>query len=183
MSKTDTEQPKLYWPNWEKNPREIKAEDFKRLQKQIQELGEYKPLLVTDDGEVIGGNMRLRAYKALGYKDCWVSIVNPKDEAEKVKYALSDNDNVGYYLIDELSTLVEGLNLNEDELKEFKISMGKEMSLEKMLEGDMFKETNDESIEYAGEFQVVVDCENEEEQQKNYDELTKKGYKCRVLTI
>jgi len=126
--------------------------------------------------------MRLRAYQDLGKEECWVSIVKPKDEAEKVKYALSDNDNAGYYLIDELSSLVEGLNLNEDELKEFKVNLGKEMSLEKILEGDMFKD-EDKNLDYSGEFQVVIDCTNEEDQQKVYDELTEKGYTCRVLTL
>lgn len=90
---------------WKDNPRNIKPKDFERLKKQIQELGQYKPLLITPDGEVIGGNMRLRAYEALGIEEVWVSIVSPKDEAEKLKYALSDNDRAGYYEDDMLANL------------------------------------------------------------------------------
>jgi len=67
------------------------------LKKQIQELGQYKPLIITPDNEVIGGNMRLRAYRALGTEEVWVSVVDPKDDNEKLKYALSDNDRAGYY--------------------------------------------------------------------------------------
>lgn len=90
---------------WEQNPRNIKPKDFDRLKKQIQELGQYKPLLITPDGEVIGGNMRLRAYRDLGIEDAWVSVVTPKDDAEKLKYALSDNDRAGYYDDDLLANL------------------------------------------------------------------------------
>lgn len=82
---------------WDKNPRNINKKDFDRLKKQIQDLGQYKPLLVTPDGTVIGGNMRLRAYKELGITDVWVSTVDTTDEKRMIEYALSDNDRAGYY--------------------------------------------------------------------------------------
>lgn len=91
---------------WDKNPRDIREKDFERLKKQIQELGQYKPLLITEDGTVIGGNMRLRAYQDMNYQEpIWVSVVKPKDEEELLKYALSDNDRAGYYDDDLLSSL------------------------------------------------------------------------------
>ena len=90
---------------WDDNPRNIKPKDFERLKKQIQELGQYKPLLITEDGTVIGGNMRLRAYMDLGIEDIWVSVVNPKDDNQMLAYALSDNDRAGYYDDDLLANL------------------------------------------------------------------------------
>jgi len=91
---------------WDKNPRSIKEKDFERLKKQIVKLGQYKPVIITPDGEVIGGNMRLKAYKALGMEDVWVSVVTPKDENEKLEYALSDNDRAGFYDSDLLANLM-----------------------------------------------------------------------------
>ena len=91
---------------WDKNPRSIKSKDFQRLKKQIQKLGQYKPLIITPDGEVIGGNMRLKAYRELGIKEVWVSVVEPKDENEKLEYALSDNDRAGFYDEDLLANLM-----------------------------------------------------------------------------
>ncbi len=46
---------------WEKNPRDITNEDFERLKTQIVDFGQYKPILVTKDGTIVGGNMRYRA--------------------------------------------------------------------------------------------------------------------------
>ena len=91
--------------NWDKNPRGIKDKDFERLKNQITSLGIYKPLIAYKDGSkyiVLGGNMRLRAYRELGIQEVDIIEVNPKDEAQKAQIALSDNDNVGYYEYDKL---------------------------------------------------------------------------------
>ena len=90
---------------WEKNPRSIKEKDFFRLKKQIETLGVYKPLIITEDGTVLGGNMRLRAYQELGIKEVWVSIVEAPTEEKKLEYALSDNDRAGFYDSDLLANL------------------------------------------------------------------------------
>lgn len=95
--------------NWEKNPRSVSEKGFARLKKQIQKLGMYKPLLVTEDGTVLGGNMRLRAYRELGIKDVWVSVVDAPTEEKKLEYALSDNDRAGFYDDDLLANLTAEL--------------------------------------------------------------------------
>jgi hypothetical protein len=46
---------------WEKNWRYIKEEDFDRLKAQLIDFGQYKPLLVTKQGTIVGGNMRYKA--------------------------------------------------------------------------------------------------------------------------
>lgn len=98
--------------NWDKNPRSIKKDAFERLKKQITKLGQYKPLLITPDGTVLGGNMRLRAYKELGMKDIWVSVVEPKTDSEMMEYSLSDNDRAGYYDEDMFANLMPDLDLD-----------------------------------------------------------------------
>lgn len=96
---------------WDKNPRSITKDGFERLKKQIKKLGQYKPLLITPDGEVLGGNMRLKAYRELGIGDIWVSIVEPKNENEKLEYALSDNDRAGFYDDDLLANLMPNYDI------------------------------------------------------------------------
>lgn len=49
---------------WEDNPRTLSDADYKRLLMQLY-MGEHSPLLVTDEGIVLGGNMRLSAYQEL----------------------------------------------------------------------------------------------------------------------
>lgn len=105
---------------WKDNPRKITDEGLERLKFQIKKLGQYKPLLITQNGEVLGGNMRLRAYKDLGIKDVWVSIVNPKSNDEKIEYALSDNDRVGQYDEDMLSKILPNYNID---LSQFSVDL------------------------------------------------------------
>jgi len=90
---------------WGKNPRSISTKGFTRLKKQIETLGQYKPLLINQDNIVLGGNMRLRAYRELGKTDVWVSQVETKTEEDMMAYALSDNDRAGFYDEDLLANL------------------------------------------------------------------------------
>ena len=90
---------------WDKNPRSIKDKDFQRLKKMIEKLGEFKPLIILEDGTVLGGNMRLRVYKELGWDEAWVSVVEADTEKEKLAYALADNERAGFYDEDLLANL------------------------------------------------------------------------------
>lgn len=84
-----------------KNPRFIRSERFEDLKKSIQdfpEMLEYREIVCYDNsGElvVIGGNMRLRACKELGYKEVPVKILPKETDAKKLK-AFLIKDNVGY---------------------------------------------------------------------------------------
>jgi len=131
------------WPidklsNWEENARGIEKKDFERLKRQIKKLGEYKPMIivkdspVVPDGTVIGGNMRLRAYRELGYKDLWVSIVSPKTKAELLELSLSDNDRAGYYDDDMLAEQIYELK-DELSLDDYAIDLGRMTSLDDLL--------------------------------------------------
>jgi DNA modification methylase len=133
---------------WDKNPRSIKEKDFNRLKKQIQELGQYKPILITTDGTVIGGNMRMRAYQESGIEDIWVSVVNPKDEAELLKYALSDNDRAGYYDDDLLANLTS--DYPNFEWADYAVDMDAPMTLDKVL-ADINAVEEDEAPEVSNE--------------------------------
>lgn len=120
------------WPieklqGWNKNPRGIMDEDYKRLKQQIQKLGMYKPLLVDTGGTVLGGNMRLKVLSDLGVKQVWVSVVEPKDDSERLEYALSDNDRAGYYETQELAEMVE---LNPIDLKLYKVDIAKSITVD-----------------------------------------------------
>lgn len=115
---------------WDKNPRTIAQPEFQKLCDQIVELGQYKPLLILEDGTVLGGNMRLKAYKELGFTDIWVSVVTPKNEEEKLKYALSDNDMAGKYDRDAVQALIVQTGVD---ISKFTLSGGTNLALEALM--------------------------------------------------
>jgi DNA modification methylase len=128
---------KLMWNisklrNWDKNPRAIKSNKFQELKKRIKKYGQFKPVIATPDGEVIGGNMRLRAMKDLGIQEIWVSVVEPKTNAEKIEIALADNEEMGYYQEDQLAELISEYK-NDIKLESFSIHLGDGVNLEDLL--------------------------------------------------
>lgn len=126
--------------NWDKNPRSIKEKDFDRLKKQIFTLGQYKPLLITEDGTVLGGNMRLRAYRELNIKDIWVSVVDAPDEDRKLEYALSDNDRAGFYDADLLANLIP--EYPDFDWSSYAVDMKEPQGLQELI--DSFKEVEED---------------------------------------
>lgn len=121
--------------NWEKNPRNIRIEDFKRLKAQIVELGVYKPLIAVKENGVyivLGGNMRLMALQELKVAEVDLSVVEAPTEVLKIKYALSDNDRHGEYDEQQLAELIYP-HREEISLAEFKIDLGAPVDLKQIL--------------------------------------------------
>jgi ParB-like chromosome segregation protein Spo0J len=112
---------------WDKNPRAIKEVDFERLKRLIKKLGLFKPFLITEDGTILGGNMRYRACLDLGLDEVPVSVVKAETEQKRTEFALADNDRAGYYEEDKLAELV--LSLPELELEDFKVDLGYQSKL------------------------------------------------------
>lgn len=131
---------------WDKNPRGIRQKDFDRLKKQILKLGVYKPLIAYKENGgyiVLGGNMRVRALKELGIKEVDISVVAPTSEAQKIEFALSDNDRAGFYEEDKLAELVYP-HIADLDLGEFKVDLGEALDLKQVVEGVGPNLNNDE---------------------------------------
>ena len=83
------------------NPRLIKDDKFDKLVKSIREfpkMMELRPMVVNDDNIVLGGNMRLKALKELGYKDIpdtWVKKASELTEDEQRRFIIADNVGFG----------------------------------------------------------------------------------------
>lgn len=118
---------------WDKNPKMVLKEDFERLKRHLTKFGQFKPIIITKEGEVIGGNTRYEALKSMGIKEVWVSMVEPKTHAEKVEIALADNDEVGKYVEEDLAQLITDLGDEEIDLKEYKVNVGKDIDLEQLI--------------------------------------------------
>lgn len=118
---------------WDKNPKIVLKEDFERLKRHLKKFGQFKPIVVTKSGEVLGGNSRLEALKEMKIKDAWISIVEPKNESEMLEIALADNDEVGKYVEEELAQIITDLGDDKIELKDYKINMGKDINLEDLI--------------------------------------------------
>mgnify|MGYP000461385676 CR=1 FL=1 len=112
---------------WDKNFREALPEDLERLIRQIQRLGQYKPLIITPEGIVLGGNHRLQALRRLGQTKVSVSVVFPQNEAEMREYNLSDNDMVAAYMPVELLASLKEVPISGS--GDYKVPVGDSMPI------------------------------------------------------
>jgi len=115
---------------WEDNPRGIEKKDFETLKRRLAEKGQFKPLLINQDNIVLGGNMRLRAMRDLGWEEASVVRVTTKNKEEMVWYALVDNEKSGYYEGEKLAELA----LDLPELEDIKVDLGKSVELKDLLD-------------------------------------------------
>ncbi len=93
---------------WPKNPRDIEPNKLEALKRFIKKYGLLTPLLVDgrDKATVLGGNMRLRAVRELGFARVPVRYVDVKSDKEAVEVALIDNAQFGRYVREQLQSLL-----------------------------------------------------------------------------
>jgi len=83
------------------NPRVIRDEKFQKLVNSIKEfpkMMQLRPMVINADSVVLGGNMRLKALKELGYKeipDEWVKRADELTEEEQRRFIIADNVGFG----------------------------------------------------------------------------------------
>jgi len=122
---------------WNKNlqTRATKTKDYERTKAQVEDLGVYKPAVAyPENGRyfILGGRTRYFVLKDLKHKKIDLSLVHPKTEAEKWKYALSDNDNSGIWIEEKIAEEIFALK-DEIELEDYKIDLAEPVSLKELL--------------------------------------------------
>ena len=152
------------------NPRYIKENKFKKLVKSIKEFPEMlekRPIIVDENMIVLGGNMRLRACKDAGLKDVWIDQVTDWTEKQKKEFIIKDNVGFGEWDWDIL-----GNNYTFEELADW--------GLDIVTGSD---EIEDLSEALIADLKLEITVKSEDEQEQLFEELSKRGYKCRVLTL
>lgn len=88
------------------NPRLIKDDKFKKLVQSIKdfpEMLEKRPLVVDEDGIILGGNMRFRSCLELKLKEVPVIVAKGWTEEQKREFVIKDNVSSGEFDFDVLA--------------------------------------------------------------------------------
>ena len=141
----------------------------------IKEFGFNNPILMDGDNGVVAGHGRLMAAKKLGLKEVPCIELSHLSEVQKKAYILADNKlalNAGWD--DEML---------KNELESLK-AMDFDLSLAGFEDDDTSESSNENNQSEVFEtFQILIDCDSENQQQLIFEELTEKGYKCRVQSL
>lgn len=143
----------------------------------IKEFGFTNPILIDEDFGVIAGHCRLLAAKLLDYKEVSTITLNGLSKTQRKAYIIADNQlalNAGWDM--------ELLNIEIDELKglDFDIDL---LGFEDGFfdDTDLHSELKEES--YVEKYNIIIECEDEENQELIYDKLSKEGYSCQVQSL
>lgn len=154
------------------NPRVLKDAKFKKLKKSIEDfpkMMELRPIIVDNDGMILGGNMRFRALQEIYGKsgevpDEWVKRADDLTEDEKKQFIIKDNSSFGDWDWDLLAN-----EWDAEELEDWGI--------------DLTSETTDErpdlSMMIDVEYKLELTLNSEREQQEFYNEMKERGVECR----
>lgn len=173
------------------NPRRaLKPGDaaFEKLKRSIQQYSYIEPIIWNErTGNIVGGHQRYAVLKDLGYKEAHVSVVHLTDKKEKA-LNIALNKIAGEWDEDLLTSLLGEIGLEINEL-ETGFDAGEIDSLlqiewqEPAPEPDLSPNLDDQGIAYENQFGVIVHCKTEYEQQRIYEDLTAKGYACKVVVV
>ena len=170
------------------NPRTITEDDFEKLKKSLvnfRKMLSLRPMVVDEDWNILGGNMRYQALCRLrdegvdGFTedipDEWVKQDTTLSAAEKREFVLKDNQQRGRNDWDALAN-----EWDDEELREWDVEIPNfDEDVENLEPGDM----PDLSDKIQNEFKIEISCEDEQQQQDLYNKLIEEGYECRILTL
>lgn len=160
---------------YDNNPRN-NEEAVQYVANSIQEFGFKVPIVIDKDGVIVAGHTRYKAAQRLGL-DKVPCIVADDLTPEQIKaFRLADNKTA------EIATWdFEKLSLELNELEMYEMSVfGFDEESEESAEPT---EREDLSDKVGETFEIIIECENEEEQETVYNKLVEDGFKCRVLTL
>jgi DNA modification methylase len=98
------------------NPRLIKDDKFNKLVKSIKEFPkmlEIRPIVVSSDMIVLGGNMRLKACKEAGLKEVTIIFAEDLTEDEQKQFIIKDNVGFGEWDWEQLANEWDADNLED----------------------------------------------------------------------
>ncbi len=165
---------------YETNSRTHSDEQINQIAASINEFGFTNPVLIDQDNSIIAGHGRVQAAKQLNMDEVPCLRLSHLTEAQRKAYVIADNKlalNAGWdddLLKQEISAL-ENLDFDITLLGFDSVELAK-----------MFDEIEEQEIKeekYNEVFNIIIDCKDEEEQERVFNRLDAEGYKCRVQSL
>lgn len=160
---------------YEKNAKIHGTNQIEKLKASIEEFGFLTPCLIDEEYNLIAGHGRVMAAKDMGMESVPCVFVEGLTETQRRAYILADNK------LGELGEWDMEIVISElEDLKEMDFDI--ELTGFTLNDSDP-EERKDLSGDIKEQFQVIIDCKDEQEQEELYNQLSEEGYECRVLTL
>lgn len=99
-----------------KNPRLVNKAKFEKLKQSITDFSQMlklRPIVIDNDGYILGGNMRYKALVELGHKQVHVIKADELTEEQKKEFIVKDNLSFGDWDFDILANEWDSVELED----------------------------------------------------------------------
>lgn len=157
-----------------KNEKKHSEIQIKNVAESIKKFGIVQPLVIDKNNEIIIGHCRFKALKLLDYKEIpCVKLEEITEEQANMLRILDNKLNESEWNEELLKDTLNNLDLNDFDLDW--------SFLDEEIENEI--ERTDLSDNYQEKLQIIIECENEEMQEKLYQEFTERGLTCQLSTL
>ncbi len=142
------------------NPRRKNDESYQKLVQSIKDfpkMMELRPIVIGEDNVVLGGNMRLKALKDLGYKEIptnWIKLATDLTEDEQKEFIIKDNLSFGLWDYEILKA-----DFSTEDLYNWGLEMPDFLEDDDINLDDFFEETD---IVKAEKFKLILEYTEDE---------------------
>ena len=160
---------------YEKNAR--KNDDaVKYVTESIRQFGFKVPIVIDKDNVIVCGHTRYKASKKLGLEVVPCVIADDLTEEQIKAYRLADNkvSELAEWDIDLLGEELDGIF--DIDMSDFGFDLSED-------EPTAPTERKDLSDKVGETYEVIIECDSEEQQAEIYERVRKEGLSCRVLTL
>lgn len=165
---------------YENNPKIHTDEQINKIAKSIElTKGLRQPIVIDKNNVIVVGHGRVQAAMQLGLETVPCELADDLTDEEIRAYRLIDN---------ELAKGESDLDLLEQELASLNdIDMGEFFDDEKIETEIDEKSANNQSqrkeVNYSENISIIIDCDDDEQAEQIYNQLTEDGYRCRISTL
>jgi ParB-like chromosome segregation protein Spo0J len=165
---------------YSRNSRTHSETQIAQIAASLKEFGWTVPILIDAENMILAGHGRVAAARKLGIKEIPVVIADGWTESQKRAYVLADNKiamNAGW---DEEMLRIELEDIRASGL-DFELTGFTEKELAAVL-GELPEKLTDQVDVLDEQKQLLlVEVITERELEQLYEEMTKRGYKCKVM--
>ena len=164
---------------YDKNARKHQETDLSTIKASITEFGMSDPIGVWGkDNTIVEGHGRYLACKELGIDNVPVIHLDHLTDEQRRAYALAHNKTAEMSEWD-IDLLGEELNnIFDIDMSNFDFDL-----IEEEEEPTTPTERKDLSDKVGETYEVIIECDNEQQQAEIYEKLREEGLTCRVLTL
>jgi ParB-like chromosome segregation protein Spo0J len=168
---------------YKNNARTHNEKQIEELIKSINSFGFNDPIEIGNDDIIISGHARVRAAIQVGL-DLIPTVTLDLDKNSSKAYTLAANQIAQHADWDEELLKIEFEDLQKVDFN-LELTGFTVQEIEKILNPEDMQELlqKDYSDSIKNKFIVEINCINESEQEKLFNELQERGHECRILTL